>query len=223
MAGNFGLGRIRQTDNGNSEVFVQMTKKQTMIIETYPGAVGIQPFRYFSEDGQSIDLKGKWKITFQSGGPELPDVIELDTLSSWTNFGSDYGAFSGTASYTTRFKRPAGSATEWLLDLGNVKETARIFLNGIPLASLIGPSYQCYLDSSVLKEENVLEIRVSNLMANRIADIDRAGVFWKKFYNINFPARKPENRKNGLFDASQWKPRESGLIGPVRLIPIKSI
>jgi hypothetical protein len=54
-------------------------------------------------------------------------------------------------------------------------------------------------------------------MANRIADLDKRNVFWKKFYNINFPARRAENRKNGLFDASGWEPRESGLLGPVNL------
>ncbi len=64
---------------------------------------------------------------------------------------------------------------------------------------------------------NTLEIQVTNLMANRIADLDKRNVFWKKFYNINFPARKAENRINGLFNASEWKPRESGLLGPVTL------
>jgi hypothetical protein len=72
-----------------------------------------------------------------------------------------------------------------------------------------------------LAEDNELEIQVSNLMANRIADLDKRKVFWRKFYNVNFPARKGENRKNGLFDASGWEPRESGLIGPVRLIQLK--
>jgi hypothetical protein len=42
-------------------------------------------------------------------------------------------------------------------------------------------------------------------------------VFWKKFYNVNFPARMAENRVDGLFDASQWQPEDSGLIGPVTL------
>lgn len=59
---------------------------------------------------------------------------------------------------------------------------------------------------------------VSNLMANRIANMDKKGVFWKQFYNVNFPARRPENRgRNGLFDASGWEPRPSGLIGPATM------
>ena len=67
----------------------------------------------------------------------------------------------------------------------------------------------------------MLEIHVSNLMANRIAALDRAGVRWRKFYNVNFPARLPQNRgPDGLFSASAWEPLDSGLIGPVTLTPL---
>jgi hypothetical protein len=63
---------------------------------------------------------------------------------------------------------------------------------------------------------------VSNLMANRIADMDRRGVVWKKFYNVNFPANRAENRNaDGLFDASKWVPLDSGLLGPVTLTPVR--
>ena len=220
MTGEFGSGRVREGSGGKAEVFVQLTKNQTLILETYKGDISAQAFRYVSEEGDPVILNGKWKLAFLSGGPKLPPAVEMDTLSSWLAFGDDFTSFSGTASYTTSFKRPADNSAGWLLDLGVVKESAEISLNGKPLATLIGPVYRCYIDKSLLTEENILEVRVSNLMANRIADLDKREVFWKKFYNINFPARKSENRKNGLFDASQWMPRESGLIGPVRLQPV---
>src|SRR5262249_25839834 len=72
----------------------------------------------------------------------------------------------------------------------------------------------------MLKERNTLEVAVSNLMTNRIIDLDRRGVNWKKFYNTNMPARRRENAgPDGLFTAARWTPRESGLIGPVALVP----
>jgi hypothetical protein len=59
-------------------------------------------------------------------------------------------------------------------------------------------------------------------MANRIADLDRRGVPWKKFYNVNFPARLQTNRgPDGLFSAAKWAPLPSGLAGPVTLTPLK--
>ncbi|MEX2601710.1 MAG: hypothetical protein WD355_08685, partial [Balneolaceae bacterium] len=74
------------------------------------------------------------------------------------------------------------------------------------------------------QEENELEIEVANLMANRIAWLDREGAAWKKFYNVNFPARFGLNRnENGLFDASGWEPQPSGMAGPVTLIPYNEI
>jgi hypothetical protein len=57
-------------------------------------------------------------------------------------------------------------------------------------------------------------------MANRIIYMDRNNIPWKKFYNINMSARKKENLKNGVFDASAWQPLASGLSGPVTLTPV---
>jgi hypothetical protein len=77
------------------------------------------------------------------------------------------------------------------------------------------------LDASQLKETNTLEVSVTNLSANRIRDLDVRGVAWKKFYNVNFPARLAENRgADGLFTAARWQPLESGLLGPVTLTPL---
>jgi len=62
---------------------------------------------------------------------------------------------------------------------------------------------------------------VTNLSANRIRDLDRRGVPWKKFYNVNFPAKLPQNRgADGLFSAAGWEPLDSGLLGPVTLTPL---
>jgi hypothetical protein len=59
-------------------------------------------------------------------------------------------------------------------------------------------------------------------MANRIIDLDKRGVEWKKFYNINMSAKLAENRTaGGLFTAAKWQPLPSGLFGPVQLIPLK--
>jgi hypothetical protein len=77
------------------------------------------------------------------------------------------------------------------------------------------------LDDAQLTSTNLLELSVTNLSANRIRDLDRRGVAWKKFYNVNFPARLPENRgPDGLFTAAGWDPLVSGLLGPVRLTPL---
>jgi hypothetical protein len=116
---------------------------------------------------------------------------------------------------------PADGAANWQLDLGTVRESAHVRLNGRDLGTLIGPTFRLTVDRSQLAAQNVVEIDVSNLMANRIAAMDRAGVQWRKFYNVNFPSRFPQNRgRDGLFSAAQWEPMESGLLGPVTLTPV---
>ena len=96
-------------------------------------------------------------------------------------------------------------------------------LNGQEIAVLIGPEFKVVIDNKQLKSSNTLEVRVSNLMANRIAYLDRNNIEWKKFYNVNFNARMRQNTKNNIFDASKWEPRESGLIGPVTITPMKVV
>src|SRR5215475_13238967 len=87
---------------------------------------------------------------------------------------------------------------------------------------LINAPYRIRIPKELLKEQNTLEVAVSNLMTNRIIDLDRRGVNWKKFYNTNMPARRRENAgPDGLFTAAGWTRRESGLIGPVALIPLE--
>ena len=90
------------------------------------------------------------------------------------------------------------------------------------LGTLIAPPFHDRLPADKLKDENTLEVSVSNLMANRIADMDRHGMVWKRFYNANVAAHDPANRGAGnVFSAAKWTPRESGLIGPVTLTSLE--
>jgi len=162
-----------------------------------------------------VNAKGTWKVTFLEGGPTLPAGFETKTLASWTKLGDEEAkAFSGTARYTITFDKPSGDAEEWVLDLGRVCESARVRLNGKQIAALWSPPFRISVGHALHEGKNILEVEVTNLMANRIADMDRRKVNWKKFYNINMPSIK-----GGQLDASSWEPMNSGLLGPVQLIP----
>jgi hypothetical protein len=216
LTGRSGLAASRTKDG--FEVFLQLRPEETMIIEAYTTerTGNIYPF-YKALTGPS-EIKGRWQIEFISGGPELPERREVEKLVAWTGTGGEeVKRFSGTASYTIEFTKPRGKADTWSMDLGKVYGSARVYLNGKEIAVLTGPHFTVIIDSKLLKKKNTLEVRVSNLMANRIAWMDKNGIEWKKFYNVNFAARLKENNKSGIFDASHWEPMESGLTGPVTI------
>jgi hypothetical protein len=180
-------------------------------------------FPYMESSGDAITIGDKWDLKFLSGGPLLPASAQLDKLQSWTGLDvTGVKEFSGTAEYITHFKMPLVRADAWLLNLGDVKESATIKLNGKKIATVLGPSYSVVIPSSGLKTDNFLQVIVTNGMANRIIDLDKRGVQWKKFYYINMSASLAENRgPDGLFTAAKWEPKPSGLLGPVTLTPMK--
>lgn len=140
----------------------------------------------------------------------------------WSDLnGEEFRAFSGSAIYSTTFAKPAVTADVYRLHPGEIYHSALISLNGKELATLIAPPFYVDIPTELMEDENTLEIRVSNLMGNRIADMERKGIPYKIFYNVNFPAYLAHNRgDDGLFTTRGWSPQPSGLAGPVTLQPM---
>jgi hypothetical protein len=222
MNGSFGQAITKVSDKTNM-VYLQLVPGESCLVQVFAGESNAPDYAYMKASGDKIALNSDWTLTFATGGPELPKPVKLKKLGSWTELdGSGCKAFSGTAVYKTNFSKPSANAFSWQLDLGKVAHSARIILNGREIASLISPPYIANIPVPELMEENTLEISVTNLMGNRIADMERKGQPYKIFYNVNFPAIKAENRAKGLgFTTMHWKPQTSGLLGPVTLTPLK--
>ena len=222
MTAASGVPQFRKNANGYLEVYLQFNTDESYIIQTSNKAISGIPYPYVKEQRETMAINGEWTLKFIEGGPSLPVATPMTELKPWTDLNADaFKSFSGTASYNSSFKKPAGIATLYLIDLGKVYESAQVFINGKKVATLIGPDYSFTIADKELKADNLLEIKVSNSMANRIIDLDKRKVIWKKFNNTNFPARFPQNRgADGLFDASKWDPKISGLKGPVTITAI---
>lgn len=220
-----GYAKVRSNQSGQTEVYLQLEPGESRILKTNDSGSSEATYNYVEKAGDTIPVEGNWSVEFVKGGPELPDDIQTDSLTSWTDYeGSAYKNFSGTASYEIEFSMPEDSADGWLLDLGEVHQSANVSINGTDLGVEIGPVYQVYVPNSLLQDQNVLTVEVANLMANRIAYMEKNNIGYKKFYNVNFPARLGENRnERGLFDASDWEPQDSGLMGPVTLTPVMNM
>ena len=84
------------------------------------------------------------------------------------------------------------------------------------MATLWAVPFRCNIGKYLRPGKNVLEVEVTNLPANRISYMDKRGVKWRIFKDINIAAL---GYKKG--DYAGWAPVPSGLLGPVKLIPLK--
>ncbi|MCD6354789.1 MAG: hypothetical protein J7L95_04490, partial [Prolixibacteraceae bacterium] len=203
-------GKISLSESKNNKVRIQLNSEQAVFIKCTNKKVQIEPHQYFEPDFMKIELNGRWKVEFIKGGPVYPGNFELTKLKSWTAVGDpENQRFAGTARYTLEFDWNGKSSG--FLDLGDVKDCAHVYLNKKDFGTLQGPCFSVFVDN--LKQGiNRLQIEVTNVAANRIRDLDRRGVEWRKFYDINFVTIDYEP-----FDASGWKIRDAGLLGPVQL------
>ena len=174
---------------------------------------------YADEAGPAVPIDGNWRVTFISGGPVLPPAFAESTLKSWTEQGGEAERFAGTARYETEFTLPGGAAADdWMLDLGDLRETAKVWVNGTEVDPIWSIPFRTRVGAQLHAGRNTLALEVTNLSANRIRDLDIRKVPWKKFYEINFV-----NINYRPFDASKWPLQPSGLLGPVRLIPLHAL
>ncbi|MDR0697924.1 MAG: glycoside hydrolase family 2 protein [Tannerella sp.] len=212
-----GYAKTRRTGD-KTEIYLQIKPEESFIIETFRGRHNGDLYPFYKHTGETVALSGNWDIEFIKGGPTLPAKITTGELKSWTKYGQAYIPFSGTAKYTTTIPALTAKADAWLLDLGTVHESASIYLNGEHIGTLLHAPYTLEIRPDKLNGNDELVINVSNLMANRIIDMDKNGVVWRKFYNTNFNARLRENTgEDGKFTALKWEPKDSGLSGPVIL------
>jgi len=222
LPGRSGLAATRAGTKG-LEVFLQLAPGQSLVLRTFTGATPSGPaWSYLRpSQGRPIELGGDWGVHFTEGGPNLPRDYHSPRLGSWTDQDDpEAKRFSGTAVYSLRFELPEGGkgAREWRLDLGRVAESARVRLNGREVATLWCEPFSADVGRFLSPGENLLEVEVTNVAANRIRDLDRRHVNWKSFYEINFV-----NRNYRAFDASDWPVRDSGLLGPVSLSPMEPV
>jgi hypothetical protein len=215
LSGQTGRGRLRRNSHKQAEVYLDLEPGASVILRCLPNRSLKGPdWPYLEAAKSATPLAGVWRVRFIQGGPELPQAFEQAELTSWTAR-EDVNAqrFAGTACYTLRFDAPQAWEGLWRLDLGRVCQSARVRLNGRDCGTLFTAPFRVTVP--LKPKDNLLEVEVTNVSANRIRDLDRHGSKWKNFYDINFV-----NLQYKPFDASDWPLTDSGLLGPVTLVPL---
>jgi hypothetical protein len=216
LTGASGVAERQASKTGGSRAYVQLAPGQSLFLRALTVRKIAEPgWKYWKAAGETVTLAGTWQVNFVEGGPELPAAYATDHLASWTQAGdTNAQRFAGAALYTLHFDAPPGRGEDWRLDLGHVCQSARVRLNGQDAGTLFTPPFRAVV-SGLKAKNNLLEIEVCNVSANRVRDLDRRGVKWKNYHDINFV-----NLDYRPFDASDWPLTDSGLLGPVTLTPV---
>jgi len=218
MNGEKGKARLRNND-GRIEVYLQLKPGESVIIKTFYNEVESPEWSYFAPTGEMVALNSDWTLSFPESDPAIDETFRINNLSSWTDIGHDslkVNRGTGLYSKTFQFKKNPGS--EYLLSLGDVRESAQIKINGRDAGTLYAVPFETKIGDLLQDGENKIEIAVTNLPANRIADYDRKGVEWRIFQEINFVSITYQPTQ---FDI--WNIMPSGLLGPVTIQEINNI
>jgi hypothetical protein len=220
MTGATGVAATRQSAANSTEIHLQFAAGESVILRAFADRKVEGPaWNYWQTNGQPVEITGDWNVKFIAGGPTLPADFQAAQLASWTTFpDTNCQAFAGTAKYEITFAAPNRQSAignrQFFLDLGDVRQSARVRVNGQDYGTLITPPFRVVVDN-LKPTGNTLEVEVTSVAANRIRDLDRRGVPWKVFRDINIVDinYKP-------FDASHWPLTDCGLLGPVTLTSV---
>jgi hypothetical protein len=191
-------------------------------------------------------VDGAWELRFPAdwGAPER---VTLEKLISWTQH-PDRGVkyFSGTATYVKDIhvrSKLVAKREAIILDLGHVKNVASVRLNGKDLGVLWKPPFRVEVTGVLRPGKNRLEIKVTNLWANRLIGDEQEpqDCEWGSEQTFGYD-KTPERTGRPLLKVPDWlmqgTPRpsksrytfvtydiftkdspllESGLLGPVKL------
>jgi hypothetical protein len=176
-----------------------------------------------------VSLAGPWTVSFDPawGGPAS---VVFDRLDDWSMRPEDrIRHYSGIATYSKTFDLPetpgpSGSG-DLYIDLGEVKNMARVRLNGRDLGVVWTAPWRVKITGALEKKDNRLEIEVANLWTNRL--IGDESEPWDGVERGEWPAwlleGRPRPTRRFTFTTHRFYKAgdplaASGLLGPVSIL-----
>lgn len=219
VTGKRGVAQSRKADvPGYTDVRLQMQPGSSLLLKTFPTAVNAEPWHYVERRGTPMNINSGWSISFPKSDPAIGETFVTDTLTAWTNLSDERAKInSATGRYTVTVNLPDSvKADGWVLDLGDVRESARVTVNGTTAGCVWCVPMSIEIGALLHPGQNEIVVDVTNLQANRIADYERRGVEWRVFKDANIAS--VTNAKK--FSFGDWDTVPSGLNSTVSLTPV---
>lgn len=169
-------------------------------------------------------LNGPWEVNFDPkwGGPAHTVFDELTDWSRNSNEGIKY--YSGRAVYHKKFDLDKTVPGPLYLELGEVKNMARVTLNGKDLGIVWTAPWQVDISGAVQQKNNDLKIEVINLWANRLIGDEQKpydGVVDGKWPEWLLKGQPRTSGRYTFTSTRQYNVHSpllaSGLMGPVKI------
>ena len=212
-------GEIMPANISGDSIAIRLRSGESMILQTYDEPLADnQNLTAQSQKSiikNQIVLDGPWKLSFTEEAPKVNQTFTLTKPQVWNTLDNDSAKVTmGTGVYTTHMKLSKKDlAGRWQIDLGDVRESARVYINGHFIGCAWCVPFVLDCKNALKAGDNEIRIEVTNLPANRIADYDRRGIKWCKMEEINVV---DINYKRTTYDA--WESVPSGLNSEVRLL-----
>ena len=212
-------GEVMPASISGDSIVISLRSGESMILQTYD-----EPLSHIEKAcclqttetaNNSIPLNGPWTLSFTEEAPKVSKTFNLSSPQTWETLDDDSVKVTmGTGIYTTHIKLTKKElAGRWQIDLGDVRESARVYINGQLIGCAWSVPFVLDCKNTLKAGNNEIRIEVTNLPANRIADYDRRGIKWRKMEEINVV---DINYKRTTYDS--WEPVPSGLNSEVRLL-----
>jgi hypothetical protein len=200
-------GKIFPCQSDNGILTVPLESGESAAIYAAEEAIETSPVTSFDHEVTLEGFKMRRVKSFVYGdvyaeNHEIEEPGVDITLGNWENaVGKE---FSGTCAYSTEF---SGISSHALLDLGDVRHTCEVFINGISLGVKIMKPYRFDIPKELLKDKNTLEIFVTNTVGNQ-------QIYTKTFDKWASWQLSVYNEKQKVFDRDTL---DSGLYGPIKI------
>ena len=215
-------GERYAVERKDGKIRVALKSGESMILETFNKPIRnadlLQPRQYVLADAAVKEIDTPWQLSFSESAPKVTKTWTLDKPRTWEGLDDDSVKVTmGTGVYTTTLNLNKEEAQKhWAIDLGDVRESARVYVNGQFIGCAWAAPFILDCSNSLRKGKNEIRIEVTNLPANRIADYDRRDVKWRIMKDINVVDL---NYKRSNY--ASWKPVASGLNSVVKLIELQ--
>lgn len=221
MTGESGKAQVRKAADGSAEIRIQLKPGQTLLVKTFPEDVTAPAWPYIASEGEAIPVDKAWNISFPKSDPAIEGNFFTDKPMDWTKLNNASAKVNfATALYSSAVEiADPSTADDWTLDLGDVRESARVVINGQEAGTVWAVPFRINIGKFLQPGVNLIDVYVTNLMSNRISQMDRDGVNWRIFKDANIAGVPGSPLSNGKSYAD-WATDPSGLCSTVNLIPI---